>query len=325
MIKLGIIMDSILSIKRKKDSSLAMLLEAKKREYEIFYMETKDLFLLNNEVYSIVKKLKHINEKTNNWFKFEKEITINLEYLNVILMRKDPPFNNEYLYHTYILEKLEKKGILIINNPKSLRNFNEKLFPIEFPNIIPETIVTKNIKILHKFYKKNNDVILKPLNLMGGKYIFRIKKNDKNLNVILETITKFGTRSCIMQKYVNDIKYGDKRVFIINGNPIKYFLFRVPKKEENRGNLSTGGLGKIGEITKKEKKIINIVSPILKKHGLLIAGLDIIGNYLIEINITSPTCIREIERLVPGFSITKKIFDMIEEKIQKSRKNHIIK
>lgn len=312
-IKLGVIMDPISSINVQKDSTFAMLIESQKRGFKIFYMEVKDIFWKNKKAYGISKILQ-VNYNLKKWFNFIEEKIINLSDLDVILMRKDPPFDMEFIYCTYILEFVEKTGVLIINKPKSLRNCNEKIFTCNFKNIIPNTLISKNKKEIKKFIEENNEIIVKPLDAMGGHSIFKISKGDPNISVIIETMTKKENRYCIAQNYISDIKHGDKRILIINGKPISYCLARIPLKGEVRGNLASGGIGKVQPITKNDLYIVEQISKTLKKRGLLFVGIDIIGNFLTEINITSPTCIIEIEKETK-IPITKKIINMIEKKI----------
>ncbi|WP_343190283.1 glutathione synthase [Buchnera aphidicola (Mollitrichosiphum nigrofasciatum)] len=313
-IKLGVIMDSMISIDIKKDSSIAILLAAQKRNYKIYYININNLFIKNNQACAIIEKLK-INLANKNWFTLYKKKNVYLSYLNVILMRKDPPFNMNYIYATYILEMAEKKGVLIINKPKNIRNNNEKIFALQFDDITPDSLVTKKYCEIKKFFDIHKDIIVKPLDSMGGKSIFRIKEKDKNHAVILETITNNEKTFCMIQKYLPSIKKGDKRILIINGKIIPWCLYRIPKTGENRGNLAKGGIAVVKKITNTEFKIANKISPVLKKMGLLITGIDIIGEKLTEINITSPTGICEIENYT-CISITKIILDMIEKKLQ---------
>lgn len=317
MIKSGIIMDSISKIKINKDSSFSMLLEMQRRKYEIYYIKIDKLYLLKNKAYAISRKLTKIDKNIKKWYKLEKEKNIPLKDLDFILIRKNPPFDLEYIYATYILEQAEKSGTLVLNKPKSLRDYNEKISTTYFSHFIPDTLITKNKKKIEEFYKKNKDIILKPLNKMGGESIFRIKNKDKNFHVIVETITKYGKRFCMVQKYLPEIKNGDKRILVINGNPIPYCLARIPKNDEIRGNLATGGFGEVRNLTKNDWKIAHFLSPFLKKKGLIFVGLDIIGNKLTEINITSPTCIQEIEKKFPKLCIAKILFNEIEKKLKK--------
>ncbi|WWO99926.1 MAG: glutathione synthase [Candidatus Dasytiphilus stammeri] len=313
MIKLGMIMDPINTLNLTKDSSIAIILEAQKRNYEVFYMEIKDLYLYNEIAFARAKKL-HIEKDKNPWYYLENELVIKLDELNVIFMRKDPPVNMEFIYSTYILECAEKKGTLIINKPQSLRDYNEKIFITYFPEIIADSLITKNIQQIYNFLRQHRDIILKPLDQMGGFSIFRIKEHDPNIFVIIETVTNYGKRFCMAQVFIPEINQGDKRVLIIDGEIIPYCLARIPRSGETRGNLAAGGHGKVQPLSVKDREIANRISPILQEKGLLFVGLDIIGDKLTEINITSPTCVQEIER-EKTISITDRIMNMIEKRL----------
>ncbi len=265
MIKLGIVMDPISTIKIKKDSSFAMLLEAQRRGYEIHYIQMDDLYLLQGEAYGHTKQLVNIKQDTAQWYEFSVEQDIALKNLNVILMRKDPPFDIEYVYSTYILERAEQAGTLIVNKPQSLRDCNEKLFTAWFSKLTPETLVTRNNKKLREFHQKYGDVIFKPLDGMGGASIFRLMKDDPNISVIIETLTQHEKRFCMAQNYLPAIKQGDKRVLVIDGEPVPYCLARIPAQGETRGNLSAGGYPEARPLTKSDWKIARTVAPILKK------------------------------------------------------------
>ncbi|WP_422667431.1 glutathione synthase [Buchnera aphidicola] len=314
-LKIGIVMDPILSINIKKDSSFAILLEAQNRGHIIYYMELNDLYLNNGKSYAIMRLIK-IKKNKNKWFEFINEQDIPLNTLDAILMRKDPPFNTEFIYSTYILENAEKNGVLVLNKPQSLRNYNEKIFISDFPRFTPDTLVTRNIIKIKNFWKKHRDIILKPLHSMGGNNIFRITENDTNFSVIAENMTHCEKKFCMVQKYLKDIKYGDKRILIVNGNPIPWCLNRIPKSGETRANLAVGGIPKIQKLNETDFKIANFLSPILKKNGLIFVGLDIIGSKLTEINITSPTGICEIES-EQNISITGMLIDYIEKNLRK--------
>lgn len=313
MIKLGIVMDPISSINIKKDSSFAMLLEAQRRGYQIHYMEMNDLYLDTGNPRARTRLLS-VKEDKQSWFDFQSEQEIALEELDVILMRKDPPFDTEFIYATYILEKAEEKGTLIVNKPQSLRDCNEKLFTAWFPELTPATLVTRRAELIREFHAKHSDVILKPLDGMGGSSIFRIKQDDPNVSVIIETLTEHATRYCMAQNFLPAIKDGDKRVLVVDGEPVPYCLARIPQKGETRGNLAAGGCGEARPLTDSDWQIANAVGPALKKRGLIFVGLDIIGDRLTEINVTSPTCIREIEAAFP-VSITGMLMDAIERRL----------
>ncbi|MCX8738162.1 glutathione synthase [Gilliamella sp. B2824] len=316
MIKLGIVMDPISQIKIKKDTSFAMLHEAQKRGYQLFYMEMNDLFLLNGEAYATIRTLT-VHNDNSHWFDMGDEQTLPLSELDVILMRKDPPFDTEFIYATYILERAEAKGVLVVNKPQSLRDCNEKLFTAWFAEFTPETLVTRQTNQLKSFYQKYGDIILKPLDGMGGASIFRIKTGDPNVSVIIETLTEHNSRYCMAQTYIPAIKDGDKRVLVVDGEPVPYCLARIPQKGETRGNLAAGGHGEVRALSESDWQIAKSIAPVLKQKGLLFVGLDIIGDKLTEINVTSPTCVREIESENPKLSITGMLMDAIERRLNK--------
>lgn len=313
MIKLGIVMDPITSINIKKDSSFAMLLEAQRRGYEIHYMEMNDLYLRGGEARAHTRILS-VEQNYDKWFEFGSEQDIALADLNVVLMRKDPPFDTEFIYATYILERAEEKGTLIVNKPQSLRDCNEKLFTAWFAELTPDTLVTRNAQQIREFWQEHGDIILKPLDGMGGASIFRVKKEDPNLSVIIETLTEHGSFYCMAQNFLPAIKEGDKRVLVVDGEPVPYCLARIPKSGETRGNLAAGGRGEARPLSESDWEIARRVGPTLKAKGLIFVGLDIIGDKLTEINVTSPTCIREIEAAFP-ISVTGMLMDAIEKRL----------
>ncbi|HBV38147.1 MAG TPA: glutathione synthase [Erwinia sp.] len=313
MIKLGIVMDPISAINIKKDSSFAMLLEAQRRGYEIHYMEMKDLYLRGGEARAATRLLS-VEQNYDKWYEFGGEQDIALADLNVVLMRKDPPFDTEFIYATYILERAEEKGTLIVNKPQSLRDCNEKLYTAWFAELTPDTLVTRSAQQIRDFWQEHGDIILKPLDGMGGASIFRVKKEDPNLSVIIETLTEHGSFYCMAQNYLPAIKEGDKRVLVVDGEPVPYCLARIPKSGETRGNLAAGGRGEARPLSESDWEIARRVGPMLKQKGLIFVGLDIIGDKLTEINVTSPTCIREIEAAFP-ISITGMLMDAIEKRL----------
>ncbi|KMV28447.1 glutathione synthase [Photobacterium swingsii] len=314
MIKLGIVMDPIESINIKKDSSFAMMMEAQRRGWEIHYMEMNDLSLEQGKAVARTRTVT-LQEDPNGWFEFQSEQEIALSDLDAVLMRKDPPFDTEYIYATYILERAENEGALIVNKPQSLRDCNEKLFTAWFPELTPTTLVTRRADKIKAFHQEHGDVILKPLDGMGGSSIFRVMKGDPNVSVIIETLTAMGENYCMAQTFVPDISNGDKRILVVDGEPMPYCLARIPAKGETRGNLAAGGRGEARPISETDRKIAETVAPILKEKGLIFVGLDVIGDKLTEINVTSPTCIREIEAAF-DISITGKLMDAIERRIQ---------
>ncbi|MCE0557811.1 MULTISPECIES: glutathione synthase [unclassified Motilimonas] len=312
-IKLGIVMDPITDIKIHKDSSFAMLLEAQQRGYELYYLEMSDLYLDNGRAFATTKQLK-VQRDPKNWFELAEQETIALSDLDVILMRKDPPFDTEYIYATYILERAEDEGCLIVNKPQSLRDANEKLFTSWFSEFTPETLVSSDAAKIRAFYAKHQDIILKPLDGMGGASIFRVKPNDPNLAVIIETLTNHGQNYCMAQGFISQISDGDKRILVVDGEPVPYCLARIPAKGETRGNLAAGGRGEARPLTESDWAIARTIGPKLKEKGLIFVGLDVIGDKLTEINVTSPTCIQEIESTF-DVSITGMLMDAIEVRL----------
>lgn len=312
-IKLGIVMDPISQINIKKDSSFAMLLHAQARGYEIHYMEMADLYLLQGQARARTRTMK-VQHDFQNWYEFGTEQDIALADLHVILMRKDPPFDTEYIYATYMLERAEDAGTLIINKPQSLRDANEKLYTSWFSQYTPTTLVSRDARRLKAFYQQEQDVILKPLDGMGGASIFRLKPDDANVSVIIETLTEHGQRYAMAQRFIPEIKDGDKRILVVDGEPVPYCLARIPASGETRGNLAAGGRGEARPLSDSDWAIARAIGPTLKAKGLIFVGLDIIGDKLTEINVTSPTCIREIEAAFP-VSITGMLFDAIAARL----------
>jgi len=312
-ITLGVVMDPIDSITIKKDSTFAMLLEAQRRGWGVRYMEQQDLYLDNDRACARVRTLV-VEENPREWFRFVGDETITLDELDVILMRKDPPFDMDYIYTTYLLEKAEERGVLIVNHPASLRDCNEKLFTAWFPQCCTPTLVTSNREQILRFMEQQKDIILKPLDGMGGSSIFRVRQGDPNANVIIETLTGHGKRLSMAQRFVPEISQGDKRILMVDGEPVPYALARIPKPGETRGNLAAGGTGQGIPLSEQDRWIALQVGPSLRQRGILFAGLDVIGDYLTEINITSPTCIRELDSQF-GLNISAQLMDCIEEKL----------
>lgn len=312
-IKLGIVMDPIEEIHFKKDTSLAMLLAAQQRGYELYYMQMGDLFLRDGQAWAHMSPIT-VADNPDNFYQLGEAVTHELKELNVILMRKDPPFDTEYIYATYILERAEDYGTLIVNKPQSLRDANEKLFTAWFSEFTPPTLVTRNAKLLKEFYQQYRDVIMKPLDGMGGTSIFRVKEEDPNVSVIIETLTERGSQFCMVQSYLPEIKDGDKRILIVDGEPMPYCLARIPSQGETRGNLAAGGRGEARELSESDWRIARAIGPTLKDKGLIFVGLDIIGEHVTEINVTSPTCIREIQATF-GFDIAQQLMLAIERRL----------
>lgn len=311
--KLGIVMDPISAIDPKKDSSLAMLIEAAKRDYEIYYMEQKDLKLIDGcaTAQAIIIE---IFDDQKKWYKSKSNVSIDLKELNIILMRKDPPFDMEYIYTTYVLDKAEEDGVLIVNKPQSLRDMNEKVYTAWFPECTPSTLISRSMAEIKLFLKQHKKIVVKPLDSMGGKSIFVVDENDGNANVIIETLTNYGKCSAMAQVFIPEIKDGDKRILLIDGKPVPYALARIPSKDDNRGNLVMGAVGEGRELTERDKLICSKISETLKKKGILFCGIDVIGDYLTEINSTSPTGIRELDSIY-NLNIASDLFDMLENKI----------
>ena len=279
-----------------------------------FYMEQRDLYQDAGEARARMRPLK-VFANPDKWFELEAETDSALSELDVILMRKDPPFDMEFVYSTYLLEQAERAGVLIVNKPQSLRDCNEKLFATLFPQCTPPTLVSRRADILREFVNQQGDTILKPLDGMGGTSIFRHRPGDPNLSVILETLTGNGTQQIMAQGYLPAIKDGDKRILMIDGEPVPYCLARIPAAGETRGNLAAGGRGEARPLTEKDRWIAAQVGPTLREKGLLFVGLDVIGEHLTEINVTSPTCIREIDNAF-GTNIGAMLMDAIDQKLK---------
>jgi glutathione synthase len=313
-IKLGVVMDPIESIHAEKDSTLAMLLSAQARGWELYYMEQADLFLRDGHCHASMGRLTVSNGR-NHWFDLLERQTFPLATLDVVLMRKDPPVDMEYLYTTFLLERAETDGVLVVNRPAALRNIGEKLFTAWFAACCPPTLVSRQMQRLKAFVEEFRDIVVKPLNGMGGASVFRVRHDDPNLNVILETITDNGHRSAMAQRYIPEITRGDKRILLVDGEPFPYALARIPAPGESRGNLAVGGSGKGVELTERDRWICDQVRPALREMGLLFVGLDVIGDYLTEINVTSPTCIRELDKLYEA-DIAGQLMDAIGSRLK---------
>ena len=315
--KLGVIMDPITGIKIHKDSTFAMLLAAQKRNWDILYMELPDLYLRDDRPYARMRELT-VRDNKHDWFSYTGEQTLPLDQLDIILMRKDPPFNMEYIYTTHLLDHAERAGVLVVNRPGSLRDANEKLFISHFPACAPPTLVTRNAGLIKSFIEEHQEIILKPLDGMGGHSIFRTHTTDHNTNVIIESLTNHGSRFAVAQKYLPEIMHGDKRILMIDGEPVDYALARIPMAGEHRGNLAAGGTGKGVELSTRDRWICDQVGPVLRDKGLLFVGLDVIGDYLTEINVTSPTCIRELEAIY-SIDIAGRLMDTLARKLPQSK------
>lgn len=294
--QLGILLDPIDQLKPYKDTTLAFLKRAQKLGWSCAVFTQYDLFCKEGRAFAQVYELSIGDLYSNDWAKITNLGERPLGSFDIILMRKDPPFNTEYIYTTYFLELAAREGVLVANNPQALRDANEKFFTLNFPQCCPTTLVSKNIKRLKAFWEEHKQVIFKPLEGMGGNSVFHVEEQGKNLAVILEVLTKNQTQTVIAQRYIHEIKMtGDKRILLINGQPIPYALARIPAEGDLRGNLAAGARGEVVPITTRDRWLCEQIAPTLKAKGLYFVGIDVIGDYLTEINVTSPTCLREIE------------------------------
>ena len=312
-LKLGVVMDPIESINYKKDTTLARLWAAQDRGWSLFYIEADGLSL-EGEIPMARSCPLRVHRDPSRWFEIGEADTAPLSDLDIVLMRKDPPFDMDYIYSTYLLEPAQREGVMIVNDPQSLRDCNEKLFATQFPQCCPPLIVSSSQEKLKAFHDQHEDVIYKPLDGMGGASIFRVKADDPNLSVVIETLSNNGRQQIMAQKFIPDIVNGDKRILMIDGKPIDYALARIPASGETRGNLAAGGSGVAQELTDKDRWICDQVGPTLREKNLLFVGLDVIGDYLTEINVTSPTCIREIDKAF-DLDIAGELMDCIQAKL----------
>ncbi|MGV6853087.1 MAG: glutathione synthase [bacterium] len=312
--RLLMVMDPIESINIKKDSSFAMLLEAQKRGYELHITSTSGLSVYGNQPKCLAQAVR-VKDDLNAWFEYPDTAQMKaLTDFDVVLMRKDPPFDMEYINCTYVLQLAHDQGTLVVNNPTALRDCNEKVFVSQFAELSADFLFSARADEIKEFINKHGDCVVKPLDGMGGSSIFRVSPDDPNLNVILETITEFGQKMIMAQCYVNEIDKGDKRVLIVDGQAVDYVLARIPADDDFRGNLAKGGTGVGMPISVRERHIAEIVGKELSKRGVLFAGIDVIGDYLTEVNITSPTCIRELDAQF-GLNISAQLFDAIEKRL----------
>lgn len=313
-VSIGVIMDPIGAINFKKDTTLALLLAAQAQGWSLVYMELSDLALADGVPLARQTPLK-VFDSAQQWYEVGKAADAPLADLDCILMRKDPPFDSEFIYATYILEAAEKLGVVVVNRPQSLRDCNEKIFATQFPQCTPPVLVSRDPERLRAFHQQYKDVIFKPLDGMGGTGIFHARENDPNVSVIIETLSDFGRQTIMVQRYIPEITHGDKRILMVDGDPIPWCLARVPAVGETRGNLAAGGKGIVQALTERDRWIASEVSPHLKKKGLLFVGLDVIGDYLTEINVTSPTCVREIDR-EKNTAIGQKLMAAIKSRLE---------
>lgn len=294
-ITLGVVMDPIGQIKPHKDTSLALLLAAAGAGWSLRYLETTDLYLDGGVAMGRMRRL-DVFDDDQHWYQLGSTEVGPLGELDVILMRKDPPFDSGFLHSTFVLEAAQQQGCLVVNDPRSLRDCNEKLFATQFPQCCPPLRVSSDSDLLTAFHDEYGDVIFKPLDGMGGSGIFRCRAGDPNIGVILETLTNHGQNYIMAQQFIPEITNGDKRILVVNGEAIPYCLARIPAQGETRGNLAAGGRGVPQPLSERDRWIVAQVAPTLMEKGLFFVGLDVIGDYLTEINVTSPTCAREIDR-----------------------------
>ena len=308
-------MDPIDEIKPAKDTTLAMLLAAQKRGWELWYAEQRDLWLRDGVAFGRVRPVSVRND-LKDWFTLDAAHTRPLAEFRVILMRKDPPFDMEYIYTTYILERAEQQGVLVANRPQGLRDMNEKVFTAWFPQCCAPTLITRDMADMHAFLREHLRIVCKPLYGMGGRSIFVVDRGDKNANVVFETMTEYGTRFAIVQRYIPDIvSTGDSRILVIDGEPAPYALARIPQGSDNRGNLAAGARGEGRELNDRDRWLVSEIGPTLRQRGMLFVGLDVIGGYVTEINVTSPTGVRELDKQF-GTEIAGLLMDAIEKRLR---------
>ena len=310
--RIAFVLDPLDSIKTYKDSSYAMMREAASRGHTLASLQQQDLVLRDGKVLGYARKLE-LTSDANQWYLVGERAAVGLETFDAVMMRKDPPFDMEYIYSTYLLELAERQGAWVINNPRAVRDHNEKLAIARFPRFTVPTLVTREEALIRDFLAEFGDIIVKPLDGMGGTSVFRLHRQDYNTGVVIETVTHHGQRTVMAQRFIPEIAKGDKRVLIIDGEPIPYSLARIPKQGETRGNLAAGGTGVAQPLSARDLEIARAVAPELKAAGLLLVGLDVIGDYLTEINVTSPTCMREIADQT-GFNVAAMMIDALEKK-----------
>ncbi|MBD3609974.1 MAG: glutathione synthase [Gammaproteobacteria bacterium] len=316
-ISIGVLMDPIEDINPAKDTTLAMMLAAQSRGWTVYYLQQHDLSLSDGKVMACLTRVE-VFDSSEHWFTCHESSHMPIETLDILLMRKDPPFDMEYIYCTYLLEQAKQHGVLVVNEPQSLRDANEKLYTAWFPQCTPPTLVSCSQQAFREFLIQHEDIILKPLDGMGGASIFRITATDPNISVILETLTEHGQKFAMAQKFIPEISNGDKRIILIDGEPIPYALARIPAKGETRGNLAAGGTGIGQELSERDRWICQQVGPTLKEKGLIFVGLDVIGDYLTEINVTSPTGVRELDKNF-NLTICDSLMDVLQQRIQSEK------
>jgi glutathione synthase len=309
-----VVMDPIGSIKIAKDSTFAMLLEAQRRGHRLHYVLPGGLSMRNGEAIARVAPLR-VRDDPERWYELGQASHRTPGAGDVLLMRKDPPVDADYIHDTQILGVAQRQGALVVNDPQGLRDFNEKLAALQFPQCCPPTLVSRDAAALKAFVAEHGDAVLKPLDGMGGRSIFRARAGDGNLNVILETLVDGGRHLAMAQRYLPEITEGDKRILIVDGNPVDYCLARIPQGDEFRGNLAAGGRGEGRPLSERDRWIAAQVGPRMQRHGMLFVGLDVIGDFLTEVNVTSPTCIRELDAQF-GLNIAGLLFDAIEARLR---------
>ncbi|MEO1766564.1 glutathione synthase [Thiobacter aerophilum] len=308
--RLAILLDPLEHIKVYKDTTFAIMREAARRGHALFVLEQGDLWLEGTEVWARVRRLDLIDD-ARSWYSLGEPKIHVLGDFDWVLMRKDPPFDLEYVYTTYLLELAERQGARIFNRPAAIRDYNEKLAIARFPQFVAPTLVSREMARLRAFIEAQGDAVIKPLNAMGGAGVFRVSPADPNLSVILETMTQLGTRTVMAQRYIPEIRAGDKRILLIDGEPVPWALARIPKAGETRGNLAAGGRGVAQPLSDRDWEIATTLGPVLKSEGLFLVGLDVIGDWLTEINVTSPTGMQEITAQT-GFEVAAKFMDALE-------------
>lgn len=315
--KLAFILDPLDTLNPKKDSSYAMMREAHARDYQIYVLQQGDIVWKNGIVVGFVHRLDLIDSPihSNNWYEQGNAQEMALAEFDAVLMRKDPPFDMEYVYSTYLLELAEKQGAFVINRPRAIRDHNEKLAIMEFTQFIPPSLVTRQEVLIRDFLAEHKDIILKPLDGMGGASIFRVHSTDHNIGVIIETLTHYGTRTIMAQRFLPEIVEGDKRILLIAGKPVAQALARKPKPGETRGNLAAGGTGLVQPLSPRDRKIAETLGKILYERGLMLVGLDVIGDYVTEINVTSPTGMQEITAQ-SGINVARLMIDALEHSVR---------
>jgi glutathione synthase len=309
--KLAFIVDPLDEFKLEKDTTYAIMREAAAQGHALYALQQDDLAWHKHSVTGHAARL-HLTGETPGWYRLDPPSETPLEQFDAVLMRKDPPFDMEYVYSTYLLEIAERHGARVFNRPQAIRDYNEKIAIARFAEFTAPTLVTRRAELLHGFLQEHSDIILKPLDGMGGSSIFRVRRDDPNLNVIIETLTGNGTRTIMAQRYIPEISNGDKRVLVIGGEAVPYCLARIPKAGETRGNLAAGGTGVARELTARDRLIAETLGPQLTAAGLLLVGLDVIGDHLTEVNVTSPTCFQEITQQ-SGFNVAAMFLNKLEK------------